>query len=47
MLDPQVRDGVLDDCGDVDIRRGDNVGDIAVDKYVTGLQAEDGCLGAA
>ena len=47
VLDLEVDDGVLDDGGRVDVGPRDDVGNVAVDKDVSGLQAEDGCLGAA
>lgn len=47
MLDLQVRDRILDDGAGVDVGRADDVGDVAVDEDVTGLQAEDRRLGDA
>ena len=39
--------GILDDCAGIDVGRADDVGDVAVDEDVTGLQAEDRRLGDA
>lgn len=47
VLHLQVGDGVLDDGRGVDVGGGDDVRDVAVDEDVTGLQAQDGGLGAA
>lgn len=41
MLDLQVLDRILDDGAGVDVGRTDDVGDVAVDEDVTGLQSED------
>lgn len=47
VLDLQVGDGVLDDRGGVEVAGVHDVGDVAVHEDVTGLQAQDGGLGAA
>jgi hypothetical protein len=47
VLDFEVGDGVLDDGRGVDVGWGDDVGDVAVDEDVAGLEAEDGGFGAA
>lgn len=47
MLDLQVCDCILNDGAGVDIGRADDVGDVAVDEDVTGLQSEDRGLGDA
>lgn len=46
MLDVQMVNGILNDRQGVDVVRLDDVGDVAVDKHIAGLQAEDGRLGA-
>jgi hypothetical protein len=47
MLDLQILDCVLDDRKRVDIRWDDNVGDVAMAKDLSRLQAQDGCLGTS
>ena len=47
VLDLEVRHRVLDHRRRVDVRRGDDVGDVAVHEDVARLQAEDRRLGAA
>ena len=47
VLDLEVGDSVLDHGSGVDVGGGDNVGNVAVDKDVTGLHAQDCGLGAA
>ncbi|KFY34059.1 hypothetical protein V494_07092 [Pseudogymnoascus sp. VKM F-4513 (FW-928)] len=47
MLDLQVRNRILDNRAGVDVGGADDVGDVAVNKNVTWLQAEDGGLGDA
>lgn len=47
VLDFEVSDGELDDRERVDVGGGDNIGDVAVDKDLTRLEAENGCLGDA
>lgn len=47
VLDFEVGDGVLDHGRGVDVGGRNDVGDVAVDKDVAGLHAEDGGLGAA
>jgi hypothetical protein len=42
-----VLDGVFDDGGDWDVGWGDDVGDVAVDEDVTGLETEEGGFGDA
>jgi hypothetical protein len=42
MLDFQVLNGVLDNGEGVEVRWGEDVGDVSVDKDITRLQAEDG-----
>lgn len=44
VLDLEVLDSELNDREGVDVGSGDNVGDVAVDKDLTGLQTQDGCL---
>lgn len=47
MFDLEVRDGVGDDALAVDVGGGENIGDVAVDEDVAGLEAEDGGFGDA
>lgn len=47
VLHLEVGDGILDDGRGVDVGGGDDVGNVAVDKDVAGLQAQDGGLGTA
>lgn len=37
--------GVFDDGGGIDVGRGDDVGDVAVDEDVAGLETENGGFG--
>ena len=47
VFDLEVDYGVLDDGRRVDVGSRDDVGNVAVDKDISGLQAEDCCLRAA
>jgi hypothetical protein len=47
VLDLEMCDGVLNHGRGVDIGRGDDVGNVSVDEYIAGLQAEDCCLRAS
>lgn len=47
VLDAQMTDGVFDDRRRTKVGRVQNVGNVTVDKDVTGLQAQDGGLRAA
>jgi len=47
MLDAHVRDGVLDHRGGGEVARVQDVGDVAVDEDVAGLEARDGGFGDA
>ena len=47
VLDLQVHDGVGDDAEGVEVARVQDVGDVAVDEDVAGLEAEDGGFGDA
>lgn len=47
MLDLEVGDGVLDHSRSVDVGGRDDVGNVAVDEYITGLHAQNSGLGAA
>lgn len=47
VLHLEVRDGVGDDAAAVEVRRGQDVGDVAVHEDIAGLEAEDGGLGDA
>lgn len=47
MLDAQVDNGVLEDREEVHVRRGYDVGDVAVHEDVAGLQAQERGLGDA
>ena len=42
LLDLQMADGILDDSLGAEVGRVEDIGDIAVDEDVTGLEAEDG-----
>jgi hypothetical protein len=47
VLNFQVGDGVFDYGSGVDIIRGDDVRDVAVDEYFAGLQTQEGGFGDA
>jgi len=45
--DFDMLDCVFDDGGDGDVGGGNDVGDVAVDEHVAGLETEEGCFGDA
>lgn len=47
MFDFEVRNSVFDDRRGIDVRRGDDIGNVAVYKNVARLKTEDYCFGTA
>jgi len=47
VLNFEVHNGVFNDGGGVDVGGGDDIGDVAVDENVAGLEAEEGGFGDA